>query len=265
MTIMLLAIDIGNSNVVAGIFDGSTLLTHWRWATDPKTTADEYGVLCLSLMARDGRLPQHITGAILSSVVPALTNTFESMIDTSFGCALITVSPDMDTGLTLKYSNPKEIGSDRIVNAAAAYEKFRRDLIIVDFGTATTFCAVSREGEYLGGVIAPGLAISADALFARAAKLSKVELARPKSVIGTDTAGSIQSGLIFGYAGLVDTLVQRMEIERGRTSYVIATGGLASVIAPEARSIQHLEPFLTLHGLELLYRRARGGSLTQWV
>ncbi len=262
---MLLAVDIGNTNVVAGIFDGLTLLTHWRLATDPKTTADEYGVLCLSLMARDGRLPAHITGAIISSVVPALTETFESMIETSFGSTPITVSPDMDTGLTLRYSNPKEIGSDRIVNAAAAYEKFHRDLIIVDFGTATTFCAVNREGEYLGGVIAPGLTISAEALFTRAAKLSKVELARPKTVIGTDTASSIQSGLIFGYAGLVDTLVQRMEREMGRTSYVIATGGLASVIAPEARSIQHLEPFLTLHGLELLYRRARGASLTQWV
>jgi type III pantothenate kinase len=262
---MLLAIDIGNTNVVAGIFDGSTLLIHWRLATDPKTTADEYGVLCLSLMARDGRIPEHITGAIISSVVPALTETFESMVETSFGCTPITVSPDMDTGLTLNYSNPKEIGSDRIVNAAAAYEKFRRDLIIVDFGTATTFCAVNRDGEYLGGVIAPGLTISAEALFTRAAKLSKVELARPKTVIGTDTAGSIQSGLIFGYAGLVDTLIQRMEGEMGRTSYVIATGGLAPVIAPEARSIQRIEPFLTLHGLELLYRRARGTSPKHWV
>ena len=262
---MLLAVDIGNTNVVAGIFDGPNLLTHWRLATDPKTTADEYGVLCLSLMTRDGRSSEEITGAIISSVVPALTETFESMVQTSFGCIPITVTSDMDTGLTLNYSNPKEIGSDRIVNAAAAYEKFHRDLIIVDFGTATTFCAVSRNGEYLGGVIAPGLGISADALFTRAAKLSKVELARPKTVIGIDTASSIQSGLIFGYAGLVDTLVQRMEREMGRTSYVIATGGLASVIASEARSIQHVEPFLTLQGLELLYRRARSSSLTQWA
>lgn len=254
---MLLAIDIGNTNVVAGVFEGPTLLSHWRLATDPKKTADEYGVLCLSLMARSGRVPEHITGAIISSVVPALTETFESMIETSFGCTPITVSSDLETGLTLKYLNPKEIGSDRIVNAAAAYEKFRRDLIIVDFGTATTFCAVSGTGEYLGGVIAPGLGISAEALFSRAAKLSKVELARPKTVIGTDTASSIQSGLIFGYAGLVDTLVQRIEIERGHSSFIIATGGLAQVIASEARSIQHIEPFLTLQGLELLYRRAR--------
>ncbi len=255
---MLLAIDIGNTNVVAGVFEGPTLLSHWRLATDPKKTADEYGVLCLSLMARSGRVPEHITGAIISSVVPALTETFKSMIETSFGCTPITVSSDLETGLTLKYLNPKEIGSDRIVNAAAAYEKFRRDLIIVDFGTATTFCAVSGTGEYLGGVIAPGLGISAEALFSRAAKLSKVELARPKTVIGTDTASSIQSGLIFGYAGLVDTLVQRIEIERGHSSFVIATGGLAQVIASEARSIQHIEPFLTLQGLELLYHRACG-------
>ena len=255
---MLLAIDIGNTNVVAGVFEGPTLLSHWRLATDPKKTADEYGVLCLSLMARSGRVPEHITGAIISSVVPALTETFESMVATSFGCTPITVSSDLETGLTLKYLNPKEIGSDRIVNAAAAYEKFRRDLIIVDFGTATTFCAVSGTGDYLGGVIAPGLGISAEALFSRAAKLSKVELARPKTVIGTDTASSIQSGLIFGYAGLVDTLVQRIETEMGHASFVIATGGLAQVIASEARSIQHIEPFLTLQGLELLYRRACG-------
>jgi type III pantothenate kinase len=255
---MLLAIDIGNTNVVAGVFEGPTLLSHWRLATDPKKTADEYGVLCLSLMARSGRVPEHITGAIISSVVPALTETFESMVETSFGCTPITVSSDLETGLTLKYLNPKEIGSDRIVNAAAAYEKFRRDLIIVDFGTATTFCAVSGTGTYLGGVIAPGLGISAEALFSRAAKLSKVELARPKTVIGTDTASSIQSGLIFGYAGLVDTLIQRIEAEMGRSSFVIATGGLAQIIASEARSIQHIEPFLTLQGLELLYRRACG-------
>ncbi|MDH5739442.1 MAG: type III pantothenate kinase, partial [Nitrospira sp.] len=163
MTHMLLAIDIGNTNIVAGIFDETHLLTHWRLASDPKTTADEYGVLCLSLMARGGHVPEHITGAIISSVVPALTETFGSMIETSFHRTPMMVSSETDTGLTLKYLNPKEIGSDRIVNAAAAYHKFRRNLIIVDFGTATTFCAVTDAGDYLGGVIAPGLAISADA------------------------------------------------------------------------------------------------------
>lgn len=259
---MLLAIDIGNTNVVWGIFEGSTLLAHWRLATDPKTTTDEYGVLCLNLLARSGRVPEQITGAIISSVVPALTNTFESMVETYFQRTPLIVSSGMDMGLTLKYTNPKEIGSDRIVNAAAAHHKYRRDLIIVDFGTATTFCAVTKEGTYLGGVIAPGLGISAEALFARAAKLSKVELARPKTVIGTDTASSIQSGLLFGYAGLVDALVRRIEQEQGHPSYVIATGGLASVIAPETTSIQKVEPLLTLEGLELLYRRAQGDAPT---
>ena len=257
---MLLVIDIGNTNVVWGIFDGTVLLDHWRLATDPKTTADEYGVLCLNLLARSGRTPEQVTGAILSSVVPALTGTFETMVGTYFGRTPLVVSSDMETGLTLKYANPKEIGSDRIVNAAAAYHKYRQDLIIVDFGTATTFCAVTQNGEYRGGVIAPGLGISAEALFARAAKLSKVELVRPKTVIGTDTASSIQSGLLFGYAGLVDALVHRIEQELGRSCLVIATGGLATVVAPEATSIQKIEPLLTLEGLELLYRRATGGT-----
>lgn len=257
---MLLAIDIGNTNVVGGIFENSNLLAYWRLATNPKGTADEYGVLSLNLLTRNGQVPEQVTGAIISSVVPALTVTFESMVETYFHRTPLVVSSDTDSGLTLKYANPTEIGSDRIVNAAAAYHKFRRNLIIVDFGTATTFCAVTKAGEYLGGVIAPGLSISAEALFARAAKLSKVEIARPKAVIGTDTASSIQAGLVFGYAGLVDAIVRRIEEELGQASYAIATGGLASVIAPETKSIKKIEPFLTLEGLELLYRRALGST-----
>ena len=257
---MLLTIDIGNSNIVWGLFHGPRLVAHWRIATDAKKTSDEYGVLFSSLLAHSGQLPVQITGAILSSVVPALTGTFEAMIENYFKRTPLVVSTDIETGLILKYANPKEIGSDRIVNAVAAYHKYRRDLIVVDFGTATTFCVITKAGEYLGGVIAPGLGISAEALFTRAAKLSKVEFVRPKSVIGTNTAGSIQSGLLYGYAGLVDALVRRMEQELGRTTYVIATGGLASIIAPETTSIQQLEPFLTLEGLELLYRLAQGSS-----
>ena len=259
---MLAAIDIGNTNVVWGIFDGSTLLAHWRMATNPKATADEYGVLCVNLLARHTRTPEEITGTIISSVVPSLTETFVTMSETCFSCTPLVVSSDTDTGLTLRYNNPREIGSDRIVNAAAAHHKFHRDLIIVDFGTATTFCAVTKTGEYLGGVIAPGLGISAEALFTRAAKLSKVEIIRPKTVIGTDTAGSIQAGLLFGYVGLVDSLVRRMEQELGHSCYVIATGGLASVITPESSTIQTIEPLLTLEGLELLYRRAQGMAFT---
>lgn len=257
---MLLAVDIGNTNIVWGLFRGSELVAHWRLATDAKRTSDEYGVLFLNLLAHSGQIPTQVSAAILSSVVPALTETFEAMIGTYFHRTPMIVSADTATGLTLRYANPKEIGSDRIVNAAAAYHKYRRDLIVVDFGTATTFCVITKSGEYLGGVIAPGLGISADALFTRAAKLSKVEIARPKTVIGVDTGSSIQAGLLYGYAGLVDSLVKRMEQELGRSTYVVATGGLATIIAPETTSIQKVEPFLTLEGLELLHRLARGAA-----
>ncbi len=263
---MLLVIDIGNTNVVLGVFEGPRLRAHWRLATDTKSTSDEYGILLSNLLASADIDVRGITGAIVSCVVPPLTATFETVVEQYFHRRAMFVTSDTDTGLTIRYANPKEIGSDRLVNAAAAYHKYRRDLIIVDFGTATTFCAITKQGEYLGGVIAPGLGISAEALFARAAKLFKVELTKPKTVIGTDTAGSIQSGLLFGYAGLVDTLVRRIEQELGRTTYVIATGGLSSVIAPETTTIQKIEPLLTLEGLELLYRRAEANPPgTTWI
>lgn len=255
---MLLAIDIGNSNIVWGLFDRRTLKGHWRLATDPRKTSDEYGILFSNLLATVGVKPEQISGAVISSVVPILTRPFETMAQTFFGQVPLVISCDTDTGLTLRYANPKEIGSDRLVNAAAAYERYRADLIIVDFGTATTFCAVTKAGEYLGGVIAPGLGISADALFSRTAQLPKVELVRPKSVIGRDTASSIQSGLVYGYAGLVDEIVRRMEQELGHSSLVVATGGLSTIIAPESRTIREVRPLLTLDGLELLYRRSRG-------
>lgn len=263
---MLLVIDVGNTNVVLGIYDGRALKAHWRLATDIKTTSDEYGILMTSLLASAGLLPHQISGSIMSSVVPALTGTLETAVVQYFHQQTLLVTSETDTGLTLRYANHREIGSDRLVNAAAAYDKYRRDLIVVDFGTATTFCAITKNAEYLGGVIAPGLGISAEALFTKAAKLSKVELTKPKTVIGTDTASSIQSGLLFGYAGLVDSLVRRIEQELGRSTYVIATGGLSSVIAPETTSIQKVEPLLTLEGLELLYRRAKGDLPSRtWV
>lgn len=263
---MLLVVDIGNTNVVLGIYDGPVLKAHWRLATDAKTTADEYGILFTNLLTSADLVPAQTSGAIMSCVVPTLTATFETLIEQYFRQQPLIVTSESDTGLIIRYPNPKEIGSDRLVNAAAAYHKYRRDLIIVDFGTATTFCAVTKEAEYLGGVIAPGLGISAEALFARAAKLSKVELTRPKTVIGTDTGSSIQSGLLFGYAGLVDTLVRRIEQELGRSAYVIATGGLSNIIAKETVSIQTIEPLLTLEGLALLHRRATGGSpVSTWV
>jgi type III pantothenate kinase len=254
---MLLVIDIGNTNIVWGVYDDRTLAAHWRIATDAKKTSDEYGILFTSLLTAVTISPQRLTGAIISSVVPTLTGTIENMLEQYFHQHPMIVSSDTDTGLRLRYDNPKEIGSDRLVNAAAAYHKYRRDLIVVDFGTATTFCVITADGDYLGGVIAPGLGISAEALFARAAKLAKVEFIRPKTVIGTDTAGSIQSGLLFGYAGLVDTVVRRMEQEFGRSVYVIGTGGLSSILAAETTSIQKIEPLLTLEGLELIYRRTQ--------
>jgi type III pantothenate kinase len=254
---MLLTIDIGNTNVVWGLFEGSRLECDWRLATDSRRTDDEYGVLFVNLLQARGLNGRHIDGCILSSVVPALTGTFDSMVQRCFQQTPLIVTPDFDSGLILRYANPREIGSDRIVNAAAAYARYPEDLIVVDFGTATTFCAITKAGEYLGGVIAPGLGISADALFARTAKLPKVEIIRPKTVIGVDTVGGIQSGLLFGYVGLVDGIVRRMERELGHSCRVVATGGLAPVLTKETETIQEIRPYLTLEGLEFLYRRNR--------
>lgn len=258
---MLLAIDIGNTNIVWGLFQGRSLQGNWRLATDATKTSDEYGLECRGLLSLAGFGPKDIDGIIISSVVPALNETFELLSETYLHRRPLTVTSDIDSGLTLRYPNPREIGSDRIVNAAAAFHEYRSDLIIIDFGTATTFCAVTKAGDYLGGVIAPGLGISAEALWSRTAKLPKVALEKPKTVIGRDTASSIQSGLIYGYAGLVDNIVDRMVRELCTSPRVIATGGLAPVIAPESQRIQDIRPFLTLDGLALLYTRLSGNRL----
>jgi type III pantothenate kinase len=250
---MLLAIDIGNTNIVWGVFDGDKLLADWRVGTDHAKTTDEYAILLLDLLRVEGISPERVKGVILSSVVPPLTPLFEELSETYFHCLPLIVSTEMETGLTIKYINPQEVGSDRIVNAAAAYRRYGGPIIIVDFGTATTFCAVTAGGEYLGGAIAPGLRISAEALYARTAKLPKIELARPKSAIGQDTVTSMQAGLIFGYAGLVDELVRRIQHELGRECVVLATGGLAGLIAPESQTIREIRPHLTLEGLALLW------------
>jgi len=250
---MLLAIDIGNTNIVWGVFDGDKLVADWRIGTDHSKTTDEYAILLLDLLRVEGIGPARVDGVILSSVVPPLTPQFEELAELYFHCLPLIVSAELETGLTIKYANPLEVGSDRIVNAAAAYRQYGGPIIIVDFGTATTFCAVTADGEYLGGAIAPGLRISAEALYARAAKLPKIELARPKSAIGRDTVSSMQAGLVFGYAGLVDELVRRIQQELGRDCFVLATGGLAGLIAPEAHSIRAVRPNLTLEGLALLY------------
>lgn len=255
---MLLAIDIGNSNITWGLFAQQVLKGHWHVATDPSKTADEYGALFLDLLRAAGLAPDLVTGIILSSVVPSLTPVVCVMAESRFGRLPLVISSDMDTGLTLAYTDPRELGTDRLAAAAAAHARYQTTLIVVDMGTAFTFSSVTRAGEYLGGVIAPGLRIAADALVSRTAQLPRVDLIRPKTVIGRDTRSSIQSGLVFGYAGLVDEIVLRMQQEMGQKALVIGTGGLASLIAPESRTIQEIRPWLTLEGLELLHRRSRG-------
>jgi len=254
---MLLAIDIGNTNIVWGVFDGDRLIADWRIGTDHAKTTDEYAILLLDLLRVEDIASEHLNGVILSSVVPPLTPLFEELAETYFHCLRLTVSVEMNTGLTIAYPNPRELGSDRLVNATAAYHRYGGPLIIVDFGTATTFCAITAEGAYLGGAIAPGLRIAAEALYVKTAKLPKIELIRPKSAIGQDTVSSMQAGLIFGYAGLVDELVRRIQQELGRDCFVLATGGLAKIIAPECRSIREVCPHLTLDGLALLYAMNR--------
>ena len=258
---MLLAIDIGNTNIVVGVFDGRKLMYHWRLATHPAKTSDDYSILLLELLTAAGLQGERISDVVLSSVVPVLTPVFEALSEAQFHRTPLVISPELPTGLTLRYPHPRELGSDRLVNAAAAYARYHSPLIIIDFGTATTFCAVTASGEYLGGAIAPGVGIAAEALASRTAKLPNVELSRPKTAIGIDTVTSIQSGLIFGFAGLVDEMVSRIERELGQKARVIATGGLASVMAQECRTIQELLPFLTLEGLELIHRLSRGDAL----
>lgn len=255
---MLLAIDIGNTNIVLGVFKGDKLLQHWRLSTSPYRTADEYGSLIKGLFSSSKIEAEGIDGVAVSCVVPPLLTVFEEVVRRYFNSVPLIVSTDIDTGLKIRYDNPKEIGADRIVNAVAAFHLYGGPVIIVDFGTATTFCSVTAEGEYLGGVIAPGVAISAEALFQRAAKLPKVELSRPKSIMGRDTVSAMQSGIIFGYASLVDGVIERMKNELGIEPHVIATGGLAGLIAPETKSIKDIRPSLTLEGLRILYKRNRG-------
>ena len=252
---MLLTIDIGNSHIVSGVFEGQQLRGMGRLSTDKTRTTDEWGTLHTSLLANYNVQPNNISGCIISSVVPLITPTIESMVESVFHQHPLVVSASFPHGLTLRYNHPEEIGPDRIVNAAAAFEKYRDNVIIVDFGTATSFCVVTKHGEFLGGAIALGLKSSADSLHLQTAKLPLVDLVPPKTVIGTTTVSSMQSGLIFGHAGLVDELVTKIQQEIEEKTVVIATGGLASVIAPISRTIQEIKPNLTLEGLELLYRR----------
>ena len=247
--------DIGNSNIVLGAYKGEQLLRHWRISTDRQKTGDEYGLLINNLFEHHKLNVKDIQAIIISSVVPPLVVPISKMCKRYFNIEPLIVGPGIKTGIRLKYENPREIGADRIVNAVGAYEKFGGPLIIIDFGTATTFCAIDDNGDYLGGAIAPGIGISTEALFQRAAKLPRIELVTPKSVICRNTVASMQSGIIFGFTGQVDEIVRRMKEELGKDAKVVATGGLANLIAKQSKAIDIVEPFLTLDGLYILYKR----------
>jgi type III pantothenate kinase len=256
---MLLAIDIGNTNIVLGVFDASTLVRSWRLATQRERTADELGILVTALMTRDGVATDSIHGIVMASVVPPLTGTMLDMARRYIGTSALNLEPGVKTGMPIRYENPPDVGADRIVNGVGAYERYGRangrPVIVVDFGTATTFDAISMKGEYLGGVICPGVQVSADALFQRAARLPRVDVRRPPAVIGRTTVTSMQSGLFFGYVGLVDGIVGRLRAELGATAVCVATGGLAEVIAPETTVVEHVDPDLTLQGLRIVWER----------
>ena len=253
---MLLVIDAGNSNLKLGVFSGQELLAHWRLVTDHNKSAEQYGLEIRELFERDGVENKNIEGISIASVVPQLDETLAEIAN-SFGVRPLFVDHNTNTGLKLLYDSPAALGADRIVDAAAALAKYGSPCIVVDFGTATTFNAVNTAHEYLGGVIAPGLRISAEALFARAAKLPRVEIKRPKKVIATSTSDAIQSGIYHGYIGLVDGILEKMMAEMGSRPRVIATGGLAPVIAPATELIETIDETLTLDGLRMIYDRNR--------
>jgi len=257
---MLLALDIGNTNIVIGLFDGHSLVNHWRVATDERRTADEYALALQALLAQSGRTPREISAIVLSSVVPPLTPVIEGLLAKHYVADVLVVGPETDTGMPLRYLKPYEIGADRIVNAVAAYHKYGGPLVVVDFGTATTFDAVSADGAYLGGAIAPGIGISSEALFQQAARLARVKLVRPEQAIGQTTEAGLQAGIVFGFAGLVDELVRRISAELPTRPRVIATGGLADLVAGEAATIERVDPLLTLEGLRLIHERSRQRS-----
>jgi len=252
---MLLVIDVGNTHTVLGVYEGKKLVHHWRVWTDREKTSDEYGIMIRNLYDGSHFSSREVTAIIISSVVPPLTPTIVELCVRYFGIAPVVVGPGIRTGISIKMDNPKEVGADRIVNAVAAHEKYGKACIVVDFGTATTFDYVSAQGDYMGGVIAPGANISAEALFRQASKLPRVEISKPASVIGKNTVAAMQSGIFFGYVALVEGIIDRMKKEIRQEPMVVATGGLARVIAGESSKIHVIDENLTLEGLRIIYER----------
>ena len=250
---MLLCIDIGNTNIVLGLYRGEELVAHWRIATDHQRLADEYAVLLIELFGHRGYSVGDVDGIAIASVVPPLTGTFVSLSKDYLGCNPLVLDAGVRTGVRIRYDNPRDVGADRVANAVAAHRLYGGAVCVVDFGTATIFDAVSAEGDYLGGAIAPGIVIAMEALFARTARLPRTDLTRPPKAIGSNNVQAIQSGILFGYVGLVEGMVARFQKELGPDMKVIATGGLADIIAQETDAIQFVDPWITLKGLRLIY------------
>jgi type III pantothenate kinase len=255
---MILVMDVGNSNIVLGVYEGKKLLVHWRMVTDKEKTSDEFGMAMFNFFRHENLDVGKVEAVIISSVVPPIMYSLEHAVRKYFKVEPVNIGPGIKTGINIKYENPREVGADKIVNAVAAYEIYGGPVIIVDFGTATTFCAVSSRGEYLGGVICPGIKISAEALFQKAAKLPRIEIAKPENVIGRNTVTSMQSGMIYGYVGQVDYIVRRVKSEMNEENIkVIATGGLARLISSESETIGEVNGLLTLEGLRIIYEKNR--------
>jgi len=250
---MILVIDVGNTHTVIGVYKEEKLLGHWRISTDLDKTEDEYGMLVKNLLSNSNLSLSDIKSVVISCVIPPVSWILKKMSIDYFKVSALVVEPGIKTGICIKTDDPKEVGADRIVNAIAAYKLYAGPVIIVDFGTATTFCAVDKEGVYLGGAIAPGLEISAEALFKKTAKLPKIELIKPKHSIGSNTITAMQSGIFFGYLGLTNELIRRFKRELGENSLVVATGGQAELIGNESKLIDKVNPFLTLQGLRMIY------------
>lgn len=258
---MVLVMDVGNTNIVLGIYDGKNLIADWRLSTDSKRSADEYGIMVADLFKINNIHIEDIEGVIISSVVPNTMYSLERMVKKYFGTDPIIVGPGVKTGINIKYDNPKEVGADRIVNAVAVHEIYNKASIIIDFGTATTFCAITQNGDYLGGTICPGIKISAEALFEKAAKLPRIELVKTEKIICKNTVSSMQSGIVYGYIGQVEYIVDRMKKEMKEAGeeepFVIATGGLAKLIAEESNYVDKIDPYLTIEGLKIIYEKNR--------